>query len=60
MAGNASKKIVRMDFQIPGVRDLPTKQVKEFLKNGVNVVTKEKVLVTEPMAMLGFGIVSYM
>ena len=34
--------------------------MKTFIKKGVKVVTREKMLVKEPMAQLGFGIVSYM
>ena len=45
---------------LSSVRDQPTKRFQEFLKNTVNLVTKERLLQTEPMAMLGFGIVSYM
>ena len=37
-----------------------TDKMKTFVKKGVDVVTHEKLLVKEPMAQLGFGIVSYM
>ena len=54
------KKLNLKNLPRPSVRDQPTKRFLEFLKNSVNLVTKERLSNTEPMAMLGFGIMSYM
>ena len=35
-------------------------KAKKGVKAGVNAVTEKKLLEREPMAMLGYGIVSYM
>ena len=64
---NRGKTIASMAYQrfssvvyVPQIRAIPTDRIRKSLANAVNVVTKEKILETEPMAMLGFGIISYM